>query len=129
MKTICSHCGQHFDVDEEYLGNSVECSSCGQQFVIQTIPENMPTAPLPQSENSGSSEDFIAPQSSENRGLRALTCEMCGSTELIKQNGVFVCQACGTKYSLEEAKKMMVEGTVNVSGTVKIDMSDKLKRL
>ena len=41
--------------------------------------------------------------------MKQLTCEMCGSTELMKQDGVFVCQTCGTKYSVEEAKKMMVE--------------------
>ena len=54
--------------------------------------------------------------------MKRLTCEMCGSTDLIKQDGVFVCQTCGCKYSIEEAKKMMVEGTVDVSGsTVKVD--------
>lgn len=54
--------------------------------------------------------------------MKRLTCEMCGSTDLIKQDGVFVCQACGCKYSIEEARKMMVEGTVDVSGsTVKVD--------
>lgn len=61
--------------------------------------------------------------------MKALTCEMCGSTNLIKDGGVFVCQSCGTKYSLEEAKKMMVEGTVDVKGTVKVDVSDELKNL
>lgn len=62
--------------------------------------------------------------------MKALTCEMCGSTNLLKQDGVFVCQSCGTKYSVEEAKKMMVEGTVDVTGsTVKVDTSDELKNL
>lgn len=55
--------------------------------------------------------------------MKQLTCEMCGSTELIKQDGVFVCQSCGTKYSVEEAKKMMIEGTVEIVGTVRIDNS------
>lgn len=56
--------------------------------------------------------------------MRKLTCEMCGGTDLIKQDGVFVCQTCGTKYSVEEAKKMMIEGKVDVSGsTVKVDNS------
>lgn len=59
--------------------------------------------------------------------MKQLTCEMCGSTDLLKQDGVFVCQTCGTKYSVEEAKKMMIEGTVEVSGTVKIDNTDKIK--
>ena len=41
--------------------------------------------------------------------MKQLTCEMCGGTELIKQDGFFVCQTCGAKYSVEEAKKIMVE--------------------
>ena len=54
--------------------------------------------------------------------MKALVCEMCNSNDLVKQDGYFVCQCCGTKYSVEEAKKMMIEGTVDVSGsTVKVD--------
>ena len=61
--------------------------------------------------------------------MKQLTCEMCGSTDLMKDGGVFVCQSCGCKYSVEEARKMMVEGTVDVTGTVKVDTSDELKNL
>ena len=62
--------------------------------------------------------------------MKQLTCEMCGGTDLVKQDGVYVCQSCGTKYSVEEAKKMMIEGTVDVSGsTVKIDQEDALANL
>lgn len=64
--------------------------------------------------------------------MKQLTCEMCGSTDLMKQDGVFVCQTCGCKYSVEEAKEMMVEvtGTVDVSGsTVKVDTSKSLSNL
>ncbi len=54
--------------------------------------------------------------------MNQLRCEMCGSTDLVKQDGMFVCQVCGAKYSIEEAKKMMIEGTVDVTGsTVKVD--------
>ena len=60
--------------------------------------------------------------------MKQLTCKMCGSTELLKQEGVFVCQTCGTKYSVEDAKKLVIEGTVNVGGTVKIDESDKISK-
>lgn len=56
--------------------------------------------------------------------MKQLICEMCGSKDLLKQDGVFVCQSCGCKYSVEEARKMMIEGTVDVSGsTVKVDNS------
>ena len=41
--------------------------------------------------------------------MKAIVCEMCGGNDLVKQEGVFVCQSCGTKYSVEEAKKLMVE--------------------
>lgn len=46
---------------------------------------------------------------------------MCGNNNLLKQDGMYVCLYCGTKYTVEEAKKLMIEGTVNVQGTVQID--------
>ncbi len=49
--------------------------------------------------------------------MKQLTCEMCGSTDLVKQDGFFVCQSCGCKYSVEEAKKMMIEGVVVVDNS------------
>lgn len=54
--------------------------------------------------------------------MKQLVCEMCCSNDLVKQDGFFVCQSCGTKYSVEEAKKMMVEGTV------KVDYSDFVEK-
>lgn len=53
--------------------------------------------------------------------MQAMVCELCGSNDIVKQDGLFVCQHCGTKYSLEEAKKIL--------GTVKIDTSDELHNL
>ncbi len=55
--------------------------------------------------------------------MKVLACEICGSNDLVKQEGLFVCQYCGAKYSLEEARKMMVEGTV------RIDHSSELTNL
>ena len=49
--------------------------------------------------------------------MKQLTCEMCGGTDLLKQDGVFVCQSCGTKYSVEEAKKLMVDVPDTPAGT------------
>jgi len=61
--------------------------------------------------------------------MKQLTCEMCGSTELLKQEGVFLCQECGTKYSVEEARKMMTEGTDEVAKKVSIDNTARLDNL
>lgn len=55
--------------------------------------------------------------------MNAIKCEMCSSTNLIKEDGYYVCQHCGTKYTVEEAKKLMIEGTV------KIDTTDELEKL
>lgn len=57
--------------------------------------------------------------------MKQITCEVCGSNDLLKQDGVFLCQACGCKYSLEEVKKMMVEIT-NPVQVVGIDNADTL---
>ncbi len=131
MKTECPHCGQHYEVEKEYIDQVVECTSCGQEFVIESIQgkkiffhEDSPVqnqAETSSVETKPQSQAFVeAPEPSR---LKALTCEMCGSTDMMKQNGVFVCQSCGTKYSLEEAKRMMIAGTVNVAGTVTVDNS------
>ena len=58
--------------------------------------------------------------------MKQIVCEMCGGTDLIKDEGVFVCQNCGCKYTVEEAKRMMIEGTVDVQGTVKIDNTEQI---
>jgi len=61
--------------------------------------------------------------------MKQLTCEICGSTDVMKQDGVFVCQTCGCKYSVEDVKRMMIEGTVDVSGsTIKVDNSAFVER-
>ena len=41
--------------------------------------------------------------------MKQLVCEMCDGTSWTKIDGFFVCQGCGMKYSVEEAKKMMTE--------------------
>lgn len=69
--------------------------------------------------------------------MKQMTCELCGSTDLIKQDGMFVCQSCGCKYTLEEARKLMSgdDGATAPaaapagSTTVKVDTSEKLTKL
>ena len=38
--------------------------------------------------------------------MKKICCELCGSNDFVKDGGMFVCQSCGTKYTLEEAKKL-----------------------
>ena len=48
--------------------------------------------------------------------MQTLKCEMCGSNEIVKQEDLFVCQICGTKYSVEAARKMMGVVAIDKSG-------------
>lgn len=51
--------------------------------------------------------------------MQQIKCEMCGSTDLVKKDGIYVCNNCGTKYSAEDAKKLLVT----------IDNSEKIDNL
>lgn len=55
--------------------------------------------------------------------MKALICEICGGNELVKDGDYFVCQYCGCKYTLEDAKKMLVEGSVKIEGTVQVEIT------
>lgn len=60
--------------------------------------------------------------------MKQLVCEMCGGNDLLKDGEYFICQHCGTKYTVEAARKMMIEGTVDVKGTVQIDNSSTVNK-
>lgn len=51
--------------------------------------------------------------------MKTLSCELCGSNEIVKKDGMFECAHCGTKYSADEAKKLFV----TVDNTQKISNS------
>jgi hypothetical protein len=55
--------------------------------------------------------------------MKRMTCEVCGSHDFRKaDDDLFVCEFCQTKYTPEQAKKLLVEGVV------KIDKSDDAKK-
>ena len=41
--------------------------------------------------------------------MKKIVCELCESTDFIKEEGLFVCQSCGCKYTPDDAKRMMRE--------------------
>ena len=59
--------------------------------------------------------------------MKQLTCDMCGGTDIVKENGVFTCKSCGCKYSIEDTKRMMSDDTpiaVTVKEPVKVVNND-----
>lgn len=59
----------------------------------------------------------------------ALTCELCGGSDFVKQDGMFVCQGCNSKYSVEEARKLMGVSGGDGPTVVKVDQSGELANL
>ena len=58
-----------------------------------------------------------------------IKCELCGSNNFQKDGDFFICEHCGCKYSVEQAKKLIIDGTVQVEGKVEINTSEKIKNL
>ena len=61
--------------------------------------------------------------------MKRMYCEMCNGTNLQKEDGVFVCKSCGCKYTVEEAKKMMVEVDNAKEMMVEVSNNKKLANL
>ena len=45
----------------------------------------------------------------KGKAMVEIQCEMCGSNNLIKHDGEYVCQHCETRYSTEEAKNLWLK--------------------
>ena len=62
--------------------------------------------------------------------MKAIACEMCGSNDIVKQEGIYVCQYCGTKYTIEEAQKIVKDEKIDITGsTIRVDVSDDIRNL
>ncbi len=42
--------------------------------------------------------------------MKKIVCEICESNDFLKDNGIFICQGCGCKYSAAEIRNMLVDG-------------------
>ena len=48
MKTICPHCQQHYEIEDAYIGEIVQCTTCQQEFVVKKyVPEVVETQCAP----------------------------------------------------------------------------------
>ena len=44
-----------------------------------------------------------------------IKCELCGNDQLVKNDGYYVCEECGTRYTPEEARRLVVKNVDTVS--------------
>ena len=125
---VCSQCGVQLPDNVKY------CSKCGSKVGHEQPTCNKCGTPIkPNTKFCSCCGNPLAQtnatptvQKADSKPIRPIVCELCGGNNLIKENGFFTCQHCGTKYTLEEARKMMIEGTVQVAGTVRVDNSGKI---
>ena len=54
--------------------------------------------------------------------MQPLTCKICNGNELVVDGDYLVCQYCGTRYTMETARKML--GSVRVEGVVQTRSAD-----
>ena len=47
MKTACPHCGQHYDVEDQYNGQTFPCPQCGKEFTLVPMQESKPATKDP----------------------------------------------------------------------------------
>ena len=80
-------------------------------------------------QNKDEVNDNRSIRSSSGKASKRLVCEICEGTNLIKEDGAFICQGCGCRYSIEEAKKLMVDIQQDETESVPSNESPKLKNL
>lgn len=61
--------------------------------------------------------------------MNKMVCELCGSNDIIKKDGFFVCQYCNTKYSLDEENSLLDGIEVAVTSPIKIINNDYEEKL
>ena len=41
--------------------------------------------------------------------MKKIVCDLCGESDFVKVEGMFECQVCGAKYTIEQAKTLFRE--------------------
>ena len=53
--------------------------------------------------------------------MEIIKCKMCGSTDLVKKDGLYECVYCKTKYTPDEAKKLIINETATIDNADELD--------
>lgn len=56
--------------------------------------------------------------------MASMNCDICGGSEFIKEKDMFICQCCGTKYTLEDARKLFRKDHNETNETEKVSASE-----
>ena len=46
--------------------------------------------------------------------MNPMKCEFCGSNDFVKVEDFYICQHCSTKYTIEQAKHLVINGPVEI---------------
>lgn len=96
---FCSQCGSRIPENSHF------CGSCGERIT----------------QRQGS---YVTSVNSSS--YSALVCTQCGSNKLVKNDNVYICPSCGTRYTIDDNRQVLVSVS---GGTVRIDNYDNLENL
>jgi pullulanase len=61
MNLDCPHCGQNLEMDESWAGNSLECPSCHQAFIVPAAESGMPEPATAESTSEMAEQPTVRP--------------------------------------------------------------------
>ena len=80
MRTICPHCNQEYDVTDEYLNQTVTCTVCNKNFIVEKA-----LSPLEKAE-------MFTMQAARERKKRKIVIALCGTgISVLVSGGVLFC--------------------------------------
>ena len=94
----------NLNMDAENISYSI---SDEVRFQIQLDEEDETYDEYDEYEEYEEFERVQEPQVPQQSSNNVIKCEVCGSAGLVKRDGLFECPACGTRYTLEEVKKLL----------------------
>lgn len=131
MKTECPHCGQHYEIDDQYEGQAVECSKCNREFVVErrnTTSDMLKSAPafgfsVPTEENIKvqcpycNSDQLVSKTKGFSIGKAAIGAFLIGPVGLLggaigSKKIRVACMHCGREWNIGDQERIRKERAV-----------------
>lgn len=79
MIVYCPHCQQKYNAPDDMAGNVINCTKCGQEFVIEAEQPAAPVAPAAPPAGKKSAGTISCPDCGGTVSRRAPACPHCGA--------------------------------------------------
>lgn len=108
IKISCPHCGQGYDCDDEFNGETITCQKCSKEFEISN-QKNIQNPELPKEQPKNTEQHTQTPAEQEQKF--SIKCPFCLSDVPF---GAKRCRFCGTWISGTALTKMIFSIIVKI---------------